>query len=121
MRGCAQRYIQTQVIIQEAIAEKLNPQQTQSYTESNLYRLSHKNKMRGPRVCLGEGLPRMELFLFLVTLLHRFQFTWPDDAGEPDFTPVGQSVAGYTVEFPTWAASSGWNTPAHIFNGSQSS
>ncbi|KAF5897979.1 cytochrome P450 2F2-like, partial [Clarias magur] len=42
----------------------------------------------GPRVCLGEGLARMELFLFLVTLLHRFQFVWPEDAGEPDFTPV---------------------------------
>ncbi|KAI5105519.1 cytochrome P450, family 2, subfamily X, polypeptide 9, partial [Silurus meridionalis] len=42
----------------------------------------------GPRVCLGEGLARMELFLFMVTLLHRFQFIWPEDAGEPDFTPV---------------------------------
>ncbi|XP_053362025.1 cytochrome P450 2F2-like [Clarias gariepinus] len=42
----------------------------------------------GPRVCLGEGLARMELFLFLVSLLHRFQFFWPEDAGEPDFTPV---------------------------------
>ncbi|XP_043083684.1 cytochrome P450 2F2-like [Puntigrus tetrazona] len=42
----------------------------------------------GPRVCLGEGLARMELFLVFVTLLRRFQFLWPDDAGEPDFTPV---------------------------------
>ncbi|XP_029952745.1 cytochrome P450 2F3-like isoform X1 [Salarias fasciatus] len=42
----------------------------------------------GPRVCLGEGLARMELFLILVTLLRKFRFIWPEDAGEPDFTPV---------------------------------
>ncbi|XP_023277115.1 cytochrome P450 2F2-like [Seriola lalandi dorsalis] len=42
----------------------------------------------GPRMCLGEGLARMELFLVMVTLLRRFKFIWPEDAGEPDFTPV---------------------------------
>ncbi|CAG06313.1 unnamed protein product, partial [Tetraodon nigroviridis] len=42
----------------------------------------------GPRVCLGEGLARMELFIILVTLLRRFRFIWPEDAGEPDLTPV---------------------------------
>ncbi|KAA0724464.1 Cytochrome P450 2F2 [Triplophysa tibetana] len=42
----------------------------------------------GPRVCLGEGLARMELFLILVTLLRRFKFVWPEDAGEPDYTPL---------------------------------
>ncbi|XP_072291257.1 cytochrome P450 2F2-like [Eucyclogobius newberryi] len=42
----------------------------------------------GPRMCLGEGLARMELFLISVTLLRRFKFLWPEDAGEPDFTPV---------------------------------
>uniref|UniRef100_A0A3Q2Q8X0 Cytochrome P450 2F2 n=1 Tax=Fundulus heteroclitus TaxID=8078 RepID=A0A3Q2Q8X0_FUNHE len=42
----------------------------------------------GPRMCLGEGLARMELFLIMVTLLRKFNFIWPEDAGKPDFTPV---------------------------------
>ncbi|XP_029993531.1 cytochrome P450 2F2-like [Sphaeramia orbicularis] len=42
----------------------------------------------GPRMCLGEGLARMELFLITVTLLRTFKFLWPEDAGEPDYTPV---------------------------------
>ncbi|XP_068458853.1 cytochrome P450 2F2-like [Clinocottus analis] len=42
----------------------------------------------GPRMCLGEGLARMELFLIMVTLLRKFKFTWPEDAGEPDYTPM---------------------------------
>ncbi|KAM3607885.1 uncharacterized protein V6R79_015713 [Siganus canaliculatus] len=42
----------------------------------------------GPRVCPGEGLARMELFLIMVTLLRKYKFTWPEDAGEPDYTPV---------------------------------
>ncbi|XP_072515668.1 cytochrome P450 2D15-like [Salminus brasiliensis] len=42
----------------------------------------------GPRVCLGEALARMELFLILVTLLWRFHFVWPEDCGGPDLRPV---------------------------------
>lgn len=40
----------------------------------------------GPRVCPGEGLTRMELFLIFVMLLRRFKFIWPEDAGVPDYT-----------------------------------
>uniref|UniRef100_A0A3Q3EHU4 Cytochrome P450, family 2, subfamily X, polypeptide 7 n=1 Tax=Labrus bergylta TaxID=56723 RepID=A0A3Q3EHU4_9LABR len=42
----------------------------------------------GPRMCLGESLARMELFLILVTLLRKFKFSWPEDAGEPNYAPV---------------------------------
>ncbi|XP_041916413.1 cytochrome P450 2D14-like isoform X1 [Alosa sapidissima] len=42
----------------------------------------------GPRVCLGEALARMELFLILVTLLHHFHFVWPKNSSKPDLTPV---------------------------------
>ncbi|XP_031433119.1 cytochrome P450 2D14-like [Clupea harengus] len=42
----------------------------------------------GPRVCLGEALARMELFLILVTLLRRFHFVWPKSKSKPDLKPV---------------------------------
>ncbi|XP_034540775.1 cytochrome P450 2F2-like [Notolabrus celidotus] len=42
----------------------------------------------GPRMCLGESLARMELFLIMVTILRKFKLSWPEDAGKPDYTPV---------------------------------
>ncbi|XP_039618987.1 cytochrome P450 2F2-like isoform X2 [Polypterus senegalus] len=42
----------------------------------------------GPRICLGEALARTELFLFLTTLLRRFEVIWPENCGAPDLTPL---------------------------------
>ncbi|XP_033988153.1 cytochrome P450 2D10-like [Trematomus bernacchii] len=36
----------------------------------------------------GERLAQMKFFLIIVTLLRKFKFIWPEDAGEPDYTPV---------------------------------
>nr|XP_056718311.1 cytochrome P450 2J6-like [Euleptes europaea] len=41
----------------------------------------------GPRVCLGENLARMEVFLFFTNILRRFQILWPDETKAPDLTP----------------------------------
>ncbi|XP_033965053.1 cytochrome P450 2U1-like [Pseudochaenichthys georgianus] len=42
----------------------------------------------GPRMCPGERLAQMKFFFIIVTLLRKFKFIWPEDAGEPDYTPV---------------------------------
>nr|XP_057905483.1 cytochrome P450 2K1-like isoform X1 [Doryrhamphus excisus]XP_057905484.1 cytochrome P450 2K1-like isoform X1 [Doryrhamphus excisus]XP_057905485.1 cytochrome P450 2K1-like isoform X1 [Doryrhamphus excisus] len=52
----------------------------------------------GRRACLGEGLARVELFLFFTTLLQRFRFTPPPGMSEDelDLTPV----VGFTLSPP---------------------
>lgn len=49
----------------------------------------------GRRVCLGESLARMEIFLFFTSLLQRFRFTPPPGVSEDelDLTPV----VGFTL------------------------
>ncbi|XP_034032992.1 cytochrome P450 2D15-like [Thalassophryne amazonica] len=42
----------------------------------------------GPRICMGEPMARLEMFLILVTVLRKFQFIWPEDAGQPNYIPT---------------------------------
>ncbi|KAK6169289.1 hypothetical protein SNE40_020369 [Patella caerulea] len=46
----------------------------------------------GRRVCLGESLAKMELFLFMTTLMQRFEFK----AVDPDNLPTLKGVFGIT-------------------------
>lgn len=49
----------------------------------------------GRRVCLGESLARMELFLFFSSLLQHFHFTPPPGVSEDQLDLTG--VVGITV------------------------
>jgi len=42
----------------------------------------------GKRICLGEPLARLELFIILASLISRFRFHFPDDQPMPDVKPI---------------------------------
>nr|KAG5701785.1 hypothetical protein BaRGS_000775 [Batillaria attramentaria] len=42
----------------------------------------------GRRVCLGESLARTELFLYLATMIQRFQFLPPEDGQLPSLEGI---------------------------------
>ncbi|CAM4675739.1 hypothetical protein PO909_014358 [Leuciscus waleckii] len=46
----------------------------------------------GPRVCLGETLAKMELFVFVTSLLQRIRFSWPPGEPQPDMNGVASVV-----------------------------
>ncbi len=48
----------------------------------------------GRRMCLGESLAKMELFVFFTHLLHRFSFVKPEDA--PPLTFEGNYGVTFT-------------------------
>ncbi|XP_043921514.1 cytochrome P450 2F2-like [Protopterus annectens] len=41
----------------------------------------------GPRVCMGENLARMQLFLFFTSIIQRYEIVWPEKNKSPDLTP----------------------------------
>ncbi len=61
----------------------------------NLFLLPKACSVTGRRVCVGESLARMELFLFFTSLLQRFRFTPPPGVTEDelDLTPA----VGFTL------------------------
>ena len=48
----------------------------------------------GRRICPGESLARIELFLYLTTLVQRFEFLPPEGEGPPPIEAILATVNG---------------------------
>ncbi|XP_072051373.1 cytochrome P450 2J4-like [Amphiura filiformis] len=57
----------------------------------------------GRRVCIGEHLAKMELFIFFTHLLHQFTFKKPDDSSPLSFEGINSSVIYSPQPFMTHA------------------
>ncbi|XP_069602821.1 cytochrome P450 2C11-like [Ranitomeya imitator] len=61
----------------------------------NQFNPGHFLDENGKRICLGENLSRMELFLFFTTILQNFNLRSPVDKDELDLTPTISGFGHY--------------------------